>query len=104
VIISPKRIENFPEEKMTAKGPPWYVPLASCVTAAAAAGAFYAWQEIVYGPCTPPTLSPVWQLATFRRWWEWPREAAPGDPVILNPIRYCRDATSRETGNKDNYE
>ncbi|EIE18735.1 hypothetical protein COCSUDRAFT_60042 [Coccomyxa subellipsoidea C-169] len=66
----------------------WYYIVPSAIAASALAGAIYLWGEKTYGKYKPHTLSPCWKLATFRKWWEWPREAAPDDPVVLNPMRH----------------
>jgi hypothetical protein len=64
----------------------WYI-VPSVIASSAAAGAICYWEEKKYGKYKPHTMSPCWKLATFRKWWEWPREAASDDPVILNPMR-----------------
>ncbi len=72
----------------------WYYIVPSAIAASALAGAIYLWGEKTYGKYKPHTLSPCWKLATFRKWWEWPREAAPDDPVVLNPMRcFLRDSS-----------
>ncbi|KAK9905001.1 hypothetical protein WJX75_007461 [Coccomyxa subellipsoidea] len=65
----------------------WYI-VPSVIASSAAAGAICYWEEKKYGKYKPHTMSPCWKLATFRKWWEWPREAASDDPVILNPMRH----------------
>eukprot|EP00891_Asterochloris_glomerata_P003737 jgi/Astpho2/3737/fgenesh1_pg.00060_%23_45_t len=35
----------------------------------------------------PCTMSPAWKVATELRSYDWPREAAPDEPVVLNPFR-----------------